>query len=154
MSDESRVLVELDATIVSVGFPVRPQALEQAWNLTGESPPSEAFQERVRQAIGQALPDGELLLLVTLRARPGRQAELAQAAEAFVMDSRQMPGILGSTLYRSASDSLTFTLAERFTERQALERHMAAEYFRRFQVIQRPLLAGPVEAIFYQRTVS
>jgi len=154
MSDESRVLVELDATIVSVGFPVRPQALEQAWNLTRESPPSEAFQERVRQAIGQALQDGELLLLVTLRARPGRQAELAQAAEAFVMDSRQMPGILGSTLYRSASDSLTFTLAERFRARQALERHMAAEYFRRFQVIQGPLLAGPVEAIFYQRTVS
>src|SRR2546425_11227142 len=108
MSSEPRVLAELDATIVSVGFPVRPQALEQAWNLTGESPPSEAFWERVRQAIGQALPEGELLLLVTLRARPGRQAELAEAAKAFVRASRQMPGILGSTLYRSARDPLTF----------------------------------------------
>jgi len=154
MSDESRVLVELDATIVPVGFPVRPQALEQAWNLTGESPPSEAFQERVRQAIGQALPDGELLLLVTLRARPGRQAELAKAAEAFVRASRQMPGILGSTLYRSGADPRTLTLAERFTGRQALERHMAADYFRRFQLIQGPLLVAPVEARFYERTVS
>ncbi len=154
MSDESRVLAELDAAIVSVGFPVRPQALEQAWNLTGESPPSEAFQERLRQAIGQALPDGELLLLVTLRARPGRQAELAEAAEAFVRASRQMPGIVGSTLYRSEADPMTLTLAERFRERQALAQHMAADYFRRFQVIQGPLLAGPVDAIFYQRTVS
>jgi len=154
MSDESRVLAELDAAIVSVGFPVRPQALEQAWNLTGESPPSEAFQERLRRAIGQALPEGELLLLVTLRARPGRQAELAEAAEAFVRASRQMPGIVGSTLYRSEADPMTLTLAERFRERQALAQHMAADYFRRFQVIQGPLLAGPVDAIFYQRTVS
>ena len=154
MSDEPRVLAELDATIVSVGFPVRPQALEQAWNLTGESPPSEAFRERVRQAIGQALPEGELLLLVTLRARRGREHELAQATEAFVIASRQLPGVLGSTLYRSATDPLTFTLAERFREWQALEQHMAADYFRRFQVIQGPLLGGPVETVFYQRTVS
>jgi hypothetical protein len=31
---------------------------------------------------------------------------------------------------------------------------MAAEYFARFQVIQGPLLAAPVEAVFYQRAVS
>ena len=32
-----------------------------------------------------------------------------------------------------------------------LERHMATEYFRRFQLIQGPLLAVPFEAVFYQR---
>jgi len=154
MSNEPQTLAELDASIASVGFPVRGQALEQAWNLTEASPPSEAFHERVRRAIGRALPAGELLLLVTLRARPGREAELAEAARVFVKASRQMPGVVGSTLYRSAEDPMTLTLTERFTGRQALERHMAAEYFRRFQVIQGPMLIAPVEAVFYQRTGS
>ncbi len=154
MINQPQLLAELDAAIASVGFPVRGQAMEQAWGLTEESTPSEAFQERVRRAIGEVVPAGELLLLVTLRARRGREHELVEAAEAFVNASRQMPGVLGSTLYRSPADSVTLTLAERFTGRPALEQHMAAEYFGRFQRIQRPLLAAPVEAIFYQRGAS
>jgi len=155
MSDQPTPnLAQLDAAIASVAFPVRAESLEQAWSLTVESPPSAAFQERIRRAIEQSVPGGELVLLVTLRARRGREAELAEATKAFVSASRQLPGVLGSTLYRSASDPLLFTLAERFTGRQALERHMAAEYFRRFQQIQGPLLAAPVEAVFYQRPIG
>ena len=154
MIDEPRLLAELDAAVASVGFPVSGQAIEQAWELTEESAPSEAFRERVRRAIGEVVPPGELLLLVTLRARRGREHELVDATEAFVSASLQMLGVLGSTLYRSPADPMTLTLAERFTGRQALERHMAAEYFGRFQRIQGPLLAAPVEAILYQRTDS
>ena len=150
MINEPQLLAELDAAIASVGFPVRGQAIEQAWDLTEESTPSEAFQERVRRAIGEGVPAGELLLLVTLRARRGREHALVEATEAFVSASLQMPGVLGSTLYRSPVDPMTLTLAERFTGRQALQQHMAAEYFRRFQVIQGPLLMAPVEATFYE----
>ena len=150
-SEPTRVLVELDASVASAGFPVREEGLEQAWNLTAESPPSEAFHESVRRAIEQAVPAGELVLLVTLHARRGRESQLVEAAAVFVSASRELPGVLGSTLYRSAADPLMFTLAERFSGREALERHMAAEYFRRFQLIQGPLLAAPVEAVFYQR---
>ena len=154
MINEPHLLAELDAAITSVGFPVRGQTIEQAWDLLEESTPSEAFQERVRRAISELVPAGELLLLVTLRARRGREHELVEATEAFVSASLQMPGVLGSTLYRSSADPMTLTLAERFTGRPALEQHMAAEYFGRFQRIQGPLLAAPVEAIFYQRTRS
>lgn len=153
MSDEPR-FAELDASIASVGFPVRGEAVERAWDLTAETPPSHMFHERIRQAIGQSLPAGELMLLVTLRARPGRENELAEASEAFVRATRELTGIRGSTLHRSAANPLTFTLAERFSGRPALERHMAAAYFQRFQVIQRPLLAGPVDVVFYQGTIG
>lgn len=147
-------LAELDASIASVGFPVGAEALEQSWGLTAETPPSEAFHERIRQAIGQSVPAGELMLLVTLRARPGRETELAEASDAFVRATRNLLGIRGSTLYRSAADPLAFTLAERFSGRQALERHMAADYFQRFQVIQTPLLDAPVDVVFYERRVG
>jgi quinol monooxygenase YgiN len=152
MSDEQTPLVaDLNALIASVGFPLRRETMEQAWNLTVDSQVSAEFRERVRRAIDHAVPAGELLLLVTLRARPGREPELAEAAQEFVDATRQLPGALGSTLYRSAADPLTFTLAERFTGRAALDRHMAADYFRRFQLAQGPLLERPVEAVFYQR---
>jgi len=152
MSDQlTPLLAELDAAIASVGLPVRGEALERAWSLTVESPPSDEFREGVRRVIEQSVPEGELVLLVTLRARRGREAELAEATAVFVSASRQLPGVLGSALYRSSADPLTFTLAERFEGRQALERHMATEYFRRFQLIQGPLLAVPFEAVFYQR---
>jgi quinol monooxygenase YgiN len=147
-------LAKLDASIASVGFPVRAEGLEQAWGLTPETPPSGAFHERIRRAIGQSMPAGELMLLVTLRAKPGRETELAEASEAFVRASRELPGIRGSTLYRSAADPLAFTLAERFSGRQGLERHMAADYFQRFQVIQAPLLDAPVDVVFYERKVD
>lgn len=91
------------------------------------------------------------MLLVSLRARPGRELELAQTAHEFVTATRELPGALGSTLYRSADDPLTFTLVERFSGREALDQHMAADYFTRFQLAQGPLLQRPVEAIFHQR---
>ncbi len=72
MSDERTPLVaDLDTVIASVGFPVRRGTLEQAWNLTVESGVSGEFRERVRRAIDNSVPAGELILLVTLRARPG-----------------------------------------------------------------------------------
>lgn len=152
MSDESTpILASLDAAIASVGFPVREDSVEQAWNVTVESQPSAGFHERVRRAIGQAVPAGELLLLVTLHARRGDEPALAAAAEVFVGATRQLPGVLGSTLYQSAADPLTLTLVEHFAGRHVLEQHMAAEYFRRFQLIQAPLLAALVEAVFYER---
>ncbi|HKV30501.1 MAG TPA: putative quinol monooxygenase [Candidatus Dormibacteraeota bacterium] len=147
-------LAELDASIASVGFPVRAEALEQTWALTAETPPSKAFHERIRRAIGQSVPTGELMLLVTLRARPGRETELAEASDAFVRATRDLPGIRGSTLYRSAADPLAFTLAERFSGRQALDRHMASDYFQRFQAIQAPLLDAPVDVVFYERRLG
>jgi quinol monooxygenase YgiN len=152
MSNESTpLLAALDAAIGSVGFPVRGDSLEQAWNSTLESQPSNGFHERVRRAIGRAVPAGELLLLVTLRARRGRDTALMEAAEVFVTASRQLPGVVGSTLYQSATDPLTLTLVEHFAGRGVLEQHMAAEYFRRFQIVQAPLMAAPVEAVFYEQ---
>ena len=146
-------LAGLDGLIASVGFPVRTETIESAWTLTVERPTSRRFQERVRQTLegSEPEPSAEVTILVTLRAKPGRGSELEQAAVGFVEATRQLEGALGSTLYRSSSDPLTLTLVERFAGPEAFSRHMASDYFRRFQVAQEPLLAAPVEAVFLQR---
>jgi quinol monooxygenase YgiN len=124
----------LDAMIGMAGLPVREETLEQAWGLTAEAPAA-----------------GRMAILVTLPARPGMAAELEQAAAEFVDATGRLTGALGSTQHRSSADPLLLILVEQFANRTAFERHMASDYFRRFQLVQAPLLAGPVEVVFLER---
>lgn len=124
----------LDAVIRSVGLPIRQETLDLAWTLTEEAPAS-----------------AQMTILVTLVARPGMAPKLEQAAVEFVQSTATLSGALGSTLHRSITDPLMFILVERFASRDAFERHMSSDYFRRFQVVQAPLLARPAEAVFLER---
>jgi quinol monooxygenase YgiN len=126
--DETR----LDALLEAIDFPVRAETLERAWNLLGTSA-------------------GEILVVVTFHARPGRMEELERAAREFVADSSHLVGGLFSALYRSAQDQLTLTLVERFADQSALDHHMRAPYFQRFQVAQAPLLIQPASAVVLNR---
>jgi quinol monooxygenase YgiN len=152
-NDPTPSLAGLDGLIASVGFPIRTETIESAWPLAVETPTSRRFQERVRQILEGYEPrtSAEVTILVTLRAKPGRVAELERAALEFVEATSQLKGAIGSTLYRSANDPLTLMLVERFAGQEALSRHMASDYFRRFQVAQEPLLAAPVDAVFLDR---
>lgn len=133
MMDRAAIETRLDALLEDVVFPVRVDTLERAWHLT----PSK--------------PSTEILVIVTFRAKPGQLEALEQAAAEFVDAASQLEGGLFSALYRSPQDRLTLTLVERFEDQSALDRHMRAPYFARFQVAQRPLLSRPSEASVLHR---
>jgi quinol monooxygenase YgiN len=133
MTDRSTIETRLDTLLQAVPFPVRPETLERAWHLT----PAE--------------PSTEIVVIVTFRAKPGRIDELEQAAREFAAAASQLEGGLFSALYRSPQDPLMLTLIERFEDQSALDRHMQAAYFQRFQVAQGPLLSQPAEAIVLHR---
>jgi quinol monooxygenase YgiN len=133
MTEQATIETRLDALLLGVSFPVRAETLERAWHQT----PAE--------------PSTEILVIVTFRAKPGQIDALEQVAREFVTASRQLEGGLFSALYRSPEDSLTLTLVERFADQSALDRHMQAAYFQRFQVAQRPLLTRPAEAAVLHR---
>jgi quinol monooxygenase YgiN len=125
--------MELDELIARTGLPVRGDTLTTAWERTAP-----------------AAPSGQVLLLVVMRARPAREAELAAAAEVFVRATMRLEGALGSTLHRSPQDPAALLLVERFEGRPAFERHMGSDYFREFQIQQQGLLAEPVQALFLE----
>ena len=131
-------LSELDAIVEETDMPVRPETLAAAWELTS-----------TLEATG--LPAGQVLLLVTLRARPGAEDLLAAAAQTFVNATANLPGALGSSLHRRADDGAAMFLIERFAGEEAFGAHMAAGYFHDFQIAQAPLLAELVEVYFLQR---
>lgn len=143
----------LDELIASVGLPVRTETLEEAWARTAEAPMSRGSQDRVRRLLQprEAAAREEVTILVTLRARPERVSELERAAREFVDATMKLEGAISSTLYKSSSEPHTLILLERFVGQEAFTRHMASDYFRRFQIVQEPLLASPVEAVFLER---
>lgn len=127
-------LTELDALMEAFEMPIRPETLAEAWELT-------EVGDRTRN----------VTLLVTMRARPGLEARLEEAARAFVAVMTSQVGSLGSTLHRSPDDPQTSYLIERFATQEALARHMVSEYFADFRTVQAALLAEPVSAIFLER---
>lgn len=133
MTDRATIEARLDGLLQDVAFPVRAETLERAWHLTSSEPST------------------EILVIVTFRAMPGRIDELERVAQEFVAASSRLEGGLFSALFRSPQDSLTLTLVERFADQSALDRHMQAGYFQRFQVAQRPLLSRPAEAAVLHR---
>jgi len=141
---------DLDATLGSIEFPVRQETVMRAWQMTADQELSERFQARMLEALG---PDArrpvELMILVTLVAKRGRERDLEKAAAEFAAATNRLEGVISSTLYRTATNPRVLLLVERLVDREVLSRHMASDYFRRFQDGQRPLLERPATAIFY-----
>jgi|ERR1700680_2235042 quinol monooxygenase YgiN len=127
-------LAELDALVDTTGMPVRPETLAAAWELT-------ELRHRARQ----------ILVLVTMSARPGSEERLERAAREFVAATGNLAGSLGSTIHRSHDEPRTWFLLERFATGESFARHMASDYFARFQSDQATLLAEPVTALFLER---
>ncbi len=129
-------LSELDGLMDSTDMPVRAETLATAWELT-------EVRERARR----------ILILVTMRARHGAEERLERAVREFVEATGGRAGSLGSTVHRSPDDPQTWFLLERFATEESFARHMASDYFARFQSDQATLLAEPVTALFLERGV-
>jgi quinol monooxygenase YgiN len=127
-------LSELDALMDTTDMPARPETLAAAWELT-------EVRARARR----------VLVLVTMRARPGAEARLESAAREFVAATGNLAGSLGSTVHRSHDEPRTWFLLERFSTEESFARHMASDYFARFQSDQATLLAEPVTKLFLER---
>jgi quinol monooxygenase YgiN len=131
-------LAELDDLIATVGMSVREETLEETWDST-------AVTEN------EALPPAQVLVVITMRARPGLEEQLGEAARAFIEASLLTPGAISSTLHRSMSHPDMWFLVERFASETSFSGHMASEYFQRFRTAQEGLLAEPVRATFLAR---
>jgi quinol monooxygenase YgiN len=131
-------VAELDDLVAAVGLPVRAKTLNETWDATAVTEPS-------------VVPAGQVLALITMRARTGMDERLGEAAAEFVLATRGTIGAIRTTLHRSTNDPRTWFLVERFASEEAFRRHMASDYFRRFQETQQTLLAEPVRATFLAR---
>lgn len=72
------------------------------------------------------------VLVVTLIARAGKEAETEALLREMVHQTRQEPGNLTYTLHRSLDDPRRFLLYEVYRDDAALAAHQAAPYFKAY----------------------
>ena len=138
MNRNPLTLSELDEVMGMLDFRIRQETVEEAWDRVDVS------------AHAPTLSGGQVLLIVSMRVRPGIGPRFETAAKEFVRATMALEGALGSDLYRALDEPLNWFLLERFASRSAFDRHMASDYFRGFQREQQSLLAAPVEALFLE----
>ncbi|MBI3978675.1 MAG: antibiotic biosynthesis monooxygenase, partial [Chloroflexi bacterium] len=104
-----------------------------------------AAEGRERVSRFANLRQGEPLmnvLVVTIVAREGKEAEVEALLREMVRQTRQEPGNLVYTLHRSTEDPRRFLLYELYRDQTAIEAHQQAPYFRAYLERAPDLLAS------------
>lgn len=80
-------------------------------------------------------------ILATYVAAEGNEEKLAEGLRDYVPMVLTEPGCVAFDVYRGADNRRLFILVEQYTDRAAVEAHMAADHFREVAVkVLRPLL--------------
>lgn len=92
-----------------------------------------------------------MTITAIIRAKKGHEATMRQALFAVAEHVRAVePDTIGFFIAQDASDPCVFTTYERFTDRQAMDRHNGSAAVARFFDIAKPILDGDVTLISAQ----
>lgn len=98
--------------------------------------------------MAQSQSTGPLVSLAVLQARPDQHDQLRAALKALVPLTREELGCIDYTLFEQADAPGTFYMRESFTDRAALNAHVATPYFQAFAKRFDELLDRPLQLIF------
>ncbi len=86
----------------------------------------------------------ELTVVARAKARPGKEKELEKELRAVVGPTHREAGCLRYALHRSAQDPGLLIMIERWTCREALDRHFATPHIKRLlEKIPDPIVSPP-----------
>lgn len=86
-----------------------------------------------------------LTVIATLRAKPGKEAELKDYLTTLVGYTRTETGCISYDLNQQQDDPTTFVMVEYWTGRSALDQHAQMPYMKEFADAAAALLAEPVD---------
>lgn len=89
----------------------------------------------------------EIVVLATVKAQPGKEADLEQALRDAVMPTRSQPGCLQFALYRSAHDPTMMTAFEHWVSEEAYNRHLQSEHVKTLLTRFDGIIAAPPEFV-------
>ena len=91
-----------------------------------------------------------IVLAVTWKATPGREAEVAEIFRKLTAESRKEAGCLMYQVQRQQKDASRFFVYEQYRNQQALEAHRNAPHFLEYARKQLPAVAERVEGELYK----
>jgi quinol monooxygenase YgiN len=86
-----------------------------------------------------------LTVIASLRAKPGKEQELRQAADAVIEPTRREDGCVAYYLHQSIDDPAVFYFYENWASPEMFEAHMKAPHFREFAAKLDDLLDGAID---------
>ncbi|OAV75579.1 putative monooxygenase ycnE [Bacteroidales bacterium Barb7] len=93
--------------------------------VAGDTP--EVVAESVAVATGE-----ELLIVAHVAVKPEFEAEVIEAFQAVVSETRKESGNISYNLYQDINDPLKFTFVEEWKSQDAIQSHSASEHFQTF----------------------
>lgn len=91
-----------------------------------------------------------IVVTATLRAQPGKEAELEAVLRRLVEHTQGEEGTLAYALHRSAEDPAVYLFYERYADQEALQRHSSSDGFRALGRELAPFLAERPQITRYE----
>jgi len=87
------------------------------------------------------MPD--VIVIATAKAKPGKEKELVQALLEVAGPTRLQPGCVAFSLHRSVDDPAVVIGIERWTSKEAHDRHLQGAHFHKLGAAMANIVAGP-----------
>lgn len=120
--------------------------------LAGASTPAPAAEEHpVVTLVKSKLkdPSKPFALLVSIRAKAGKEKDLEAACRLCIAATKKEPGCLAYELNRDTDDPTSFVMFEKFKNLAALETHLTLDHTKKLLATLPPLTDGQIQAKVY-----
>ncbi|WP_323141893.1 putative quinol monooxygenase [Massilia phyllosphaerae] len=87
----------------------------------------------------------QLTVIATMRAKPGKEADLHEHLLSLVPQTRTEAGCIDYDLHRLQDDPSVFVMYENWVDRGELDKHLQMPYMRAFGAALPDLLRSPLE---------
>jgi quinol monooxygenase YgiN len=94
-------------------------------------------------------PGKPFALLVTIKAKPGKEKELEATFAPCIAATKKEPGCLAYELNRDSDDPTTYIMFEKFKNIAALEAHLTQAHTTKLLKAVEPLTEGQIQAKVY-----
>lgn len=98
------------------------------------------------------MSDKPVTVIAHIHAKPGMESETHIKLEALLEPTRAEAGCINYDMHRSADKPALFMFHENWTNKQALDQHLATPHLKAFMEETSRLLAKPVEITLWEKS--
>jgi quinol monooxygenase YgiN len=92
----------------------------------------------------------DVIVIATARAKPGKEKDLERALREVTQPTRQQPGCVRFSLYRSQEDPAVIVGVERWKSKEDHDRHLEAPYFQKLAAAMGGIIAAPPQIVWHE----
>jgi quinol monooxygenase YgiN len=92
----------------------------------------------------------DVVVIATAHAKPGRERDLERALRDVAQPTRQQPGCVRFSLYRSEENPAMIVGVEQWKSKADHERHLQGSHFKKLATAMADIIAGPPQILWYE----